>query len=422
MRLFIRERRALARIVPAPGAAAAVRRADHDEPEAAARWSCAWRSRSTTPSRAIATRASPTRHCTCRGSRIVSRDEALRLNPLVAPDGVTGGAVWYDYQMVSTDRVTLSFLLSAADAGATAANYVKATASSQQDGRVIGVRVEDGSPGSTFDVRGTVVVNAAGPWAAGAAGRRCRRRRAGRAAASPVAGHERRHPQASVDVHACGGVADGRFLFLVPWRDVSMLGTSHDVHDGAPTQLKVTRWDLEALPEGRARGFPARRPDAARRAAGPPGPAADGLGRGRTTFACSRKARSWTTLRTARRASSRCSACATPPRGTRPKQAVDAVFRSLGHATPPPCRTAETPLLGGSMHHVDSFLKAVAAARTSTACPTETLRAHRHDLRHRLRPGAADGPRRAGAGAPARPRPATCSAPKSSMPRGRKWR
>ena len=51
-------------------------------------------------------------------SRIVSREEALRLNPVIAPEGVTGGAVWYDYQMQSTDRVTLSFLLSAVDAGA----------------------------------------------------------------------------------------------------------------------------------------------------------------------------------------------------------------------------------------------------------------------------------------------------------------
>jgi glycerol-3-phosphate dehydrogenase len=39
-------------------------------------------------------------------SRIVSRDEALRLNPLISSKGVTGGAVWYDYQMQSTDRVT----------------------------------------------------------------------------------------------------------------------------------------------------------------------------------------------------------------------------------------------------------------------------------------------------------------------------
>jgi glycerol-3-phosphate dehydrogenase len=42
------------------------------------------------------------------------------------------------------------------------------------------------------------------------------------------------------------------------------------------------------------------------------------------------------------------------------QEAVDAVFRALGHETPPPCRTAETPLQGGSINRMDTFLKAVA--------------------------------------------------------------
>jgi glycerol-3-phosphate dehydrogenase len=40
-------------------------------------------------------------------------------------------------------------------------------------------------------------------------------------------------------------------------------------------------------------------------------------------------------------------------------EAVDAVFHAMGHASPPPCRTAETPLHGGSIAHMDNFLKAV---------------------------------------------------------------
>jgi glycerol-3-phosphate dehydrogenase len=41
------------------------------------------------------------------------------------------------------------------------------------------------------------------------------------------------------------------------------------------------------------------------------------------------------------------------------EQAVDAVFRVMGHNTPPPCRTAETPLQGGNILHMDNFLRAV---------------------------------------------------------------
>lgn len=187
-------------------------------------------------------------------SQIVSRDEALRLNPVVSPKGVTGGAIWYDYQMVSTDRVTLSFLLSAVEAGAVAANYVQATAFLQEHGKVTGVRAEDRLTGEAFDLRGSVVVNAAGPWAASLM------------SSLPAAAQGHPPPMLSramnvvirrlVDTHACGGVADGRFLFLVPWRNVSMLGTSHDAYAGTPDQLKVSRWDLEAFLKDAREAFP----------------------------------------------------------------------------------------------------------------------------------------------------------------------
>ena len=86
---------------------------------------------------------------------LISRDECLRLNPVIAPEGVTGGAVWHDYQMHSTDRMTFSFVLSAAEAGAATANYVKAcTGCSAKDARVAGVRVEDQLSSEPFDIRG----------------------------------------------------------------------------------------------------------------------------------------------------------------------------------------------------------------------------------------------------------------------------
>src|ERR671913_105864 len=165
MRLFIRERRALARILPhlvrpLPFVVATTRNPKRSA--LAMRLALA-------VSDAVASDrneglSDPGTHLPA--SRIVSREEALRLNPVIAPEGVTGGAVWYDYQMQSTDRVTLSFLLSAVDAGAVAANYVQAQRLLQQNGRVIGVRVEDRLTNEAFAIRGAVVVNAAGPWAA----------------------------------------------------------------------------------------------------------------------------------------------------------------------------------------------------------------------------------------------------------------
>jgi glycerol-3-phosphate dehydrogenase len=55
------------------------------------------------------------------------------------------------------------------------------------------------------------------------------------------------------------------------------------------------------------------------------------------------------------------------------QEAVDAVFRVLGHQTPPPCRTAETPLQGGSIHRMDTFLRAVTQ-RDVEGIPADTLK------------------------------------------------
>ena len=355
MRLFVRERRALARILPhlvrpLPFVVATTR---NPKRSALAMRIALAISDAVARDRNLGL-SDPATHLP--ESRIVSRDEALRLNPVISPEGVTGGAVWYDYQMQSTDRVTLSFLLSAVEAGAVAANYVQAQRFLQQDGRVIGVRVEDRLTNQTFAIRGTVVVNAAGPWAASLL------------SALPPAAQGAPPPRLSramnvvvrkvVNDHACGGLVNGRYLLLVPWRDVSMLGTSHDAHDGTADQLKVSRWDLEAFLKDAREAFPHAGLTASDVRLIHRGllPMIDGEG---TRVRLMKESQvvdhsqhglpGLVTMHGVRYTTARFTA----------EQAVDAVFRVMGRASPPACRTAETPLQGGSIHHMDTFLKAV---------------------------------------------------------------
>ena len=193
MRLFIRERRALARILPhlvrpLPFVVATTR----NPKRSALAMRVAFAITDTVARDRNEGLADPGTHLP--DSQIISKEEALRLNPVVSPEGVTGGALWYDYQMLSTDRVTLSFLLSAVDAGATAANYVKANRFMREGGRVVGVRAEDRLTGEAFDVRGSVVVNAAGPWAASML-TDLPQSAQGAPPPAALAGHERGHPQ-----------------------------------------------------------------------------------------------------------------------------------------------------------------------------------------------------------------------------------
>jgi glycerol-3-phosphate dehydrogenase len=90
--------------------------------------------------------------------------------------------------------------------------------------------VRDTRSDTAFDIRTRAVLNAAGPWAGALAARF-----AGAAASTPAPRLSRAMnlvvPRVTRD-HACGGIVDGRYLFMVPWRDVSIVGTSHDPHDG----------------------------------------------------------------------------------------------------------------------------------------------------------------------------------------------
>jgi glycerol-3-phosphate dehydrogenase len=187
-------------------------------------------------------------------SRTISRDECLRLNPLVDPAGVSGGAVWHDYQLHSPERLAIGLLDAAVRRGVGAANYIEAQRLLQQAGDVRGVEVRDVPTGNAFDIRCRAVVNAAGPWAWPLL------RRFG---ALPSSASE---PRMSLALNlvigrpplstAAGGLADGRFLFVVPWREQSIIGTSHDEFSGPPEAIRDVDRAVEKLLRDAHLAFP----------------------------------------------------------------------------------------------------------------------------------------------------------------------
>jgi glycerol-3-phosphate dehydrogenase len=156
--------------------------------------------------------------------------------------------------MHRAERVALAAVQSAHACGAAVANYVEARGLVRAAAHVAGAEVEDRLTGARFDVRATSVLNAAGPWAGAVLTRLL-------GAAPPLpAARLSRAMNLVVDRvtgdHACGGVVDGRVLFVVPWRDVSILGTSHDVHDGDADAPHGTPAHVAALLDEASRAFP----------------------------------------------------------------------------------------------------------------------------------------------------------------------
>jgi glycerol-3-phosphate dehydrogenase len=185
--------------------------------------------------------------------KTLTRDACLELAPGIEPENLTGGVVWHDAQMHNSDRLTLSFVLSAAEQGAVVANFVEATELLHDAARVSGVRARDGVAGTEgLEIRGKLVVNAAGPWVDRLRGTKPRLFHFSKAmnlVTRPVVrdvavGVVSRRPHRDSDAVIDTG---GRFLCLIPWRDVTLVGTAHAPYTGKPDDLEATEEDIRDL-------------------------------------------------------------------------------------------------------------------------------------------------------------------------------
>ena len=283
-------------------------------------------------------------------SRLISRDECLALNPAIAPDGVTGGIIWHDCQMHNPDRVVLSFVLSAVGAGAVAANYIEATGWMRDGDCIAGVQVKDRLGTAGFDVRATLVVNAAGPWGPALTEELPLPLRSGRPAGLSKAMNL--VTRSITRNHALGGLAGSRFLFVTPWHGVSIVGTSHDPFDGRADSLRVRETDVSAFLREVNQAFPAAglELDDVRLVHRGLLPAADSSGRLLLTQSVVRDHRADGVPGLMSVLGVRY----TTARGTA-ERATDAAFTILGR-TPPACQTTETPLTGGDIPDFASFV------------------------------------------------------------------
>jgi glycerol-3-phosphate dehydrogenase len=175
----------------------------------------------------------------------VSSDQAVAHMQTLRPDRVAGGYLYYD---AHTDdaRLTLTLCRTAAAHGAVVANYAAVT-SIRKDGkgRVSGARVQ--ADGDEVDVRADVVVNAAGVWTDEV-----------RALDEPSHPHSIRPakgihitvPWSKVrnDIAVVVPVAkDRRSVFVVPWGDLTYVGTTDTDYDGSLDDPECTPDDVGYL-------------------------------------------------------------------------------------------------------------------------------------------------------------------------------
>ena len=184
--------------------------------------------------------------------RSLSRRECLDLVPECDRPGLTGGVQFYDAQMYSAERLVLAVVQAASAAGVVADNYVEVEVPLLRNGKLEGVRARDRLSGGALEVRGRLLINAAGPQAMALAARllgRTPRSAPARSLAMnlvlPGQGHRVAFalPGAAVGPAAVarGG---GRHLFFAPWRGRMLAGTAHYPHDGAPGRPAHSEADI----------------------------------------------------------------------------------------------------------------------------------------------------------------------------------
>ncbi len=97
--------------------------------------------------------------------RYLSPEKIEQLEPMVNTDRAVGGIEYYDAYLPDNDsRFVFSFVRSALDVGATAANYVEVGGAERRDGRWQVTLKDVDSGGEPFTCTARVVVNAAGPF------------------------------------------------------------------------------------------------------------------------------------------------------------------------------------------------------------------------------------------------------------------
>ena len=179
---------------------------------------------------------------------------------------LTGGAVFSDGQMYNAPRLALAFIRSAACKGARVANYAEVTDFLLEGRRVTGVRIQDKMTGDSHAIHARIVLNTAGPWAHRLLAEKLQVNLVPRPTFSrDLAFVVKRRFKSPYGLALLSGSKDadsmldrgGRHLFLVPWRDYTLVGVWHKIFSNRPETIRVSRDELQEYVTEVNQAFPA---------------------------------------------------------------------------------------------------------------------------------------------------------------------
>ncbi len=176
---------------------------------------------------------------------MLSKKDAIKLEPALDHDDLTGSLMYYDCISICPERLTLAFIKSAQACGADTANYMEVRGFINEGNAIGGVLVHDSLKNKTLQIKGKITVNCGGPWAdkilclsGNAAHKEVLRRSEGIHIIT----------KKIVNKNIIGTMTpSGRHIFIIPWRGHSIIGTTDKEYIGNPDNWKITKKSIEEL-------------------------------------------------------------------------------------------------------------------------------------------------------------------------------
>lgn len=179
-----------------------------------------------------------------RPHQILNPAEALQEEPQLNPDGLAGAARYWDCRMDDA-RLCLENIFAAQSEGATCANYLEVTSLLKTDGQIKGAVVHDSETGTSFDITAHLIINATGPWL----DKLCAMDESQPPRLRPTRGTHILVPRISQGDEALYLAAnrDDRLFFVIPWGELSLIGTTDIDFRADPDTTEPTQDDIDYL-------------------------------------------------------------------------------------------------------------------------------------------------------------------------------
>ncbi|EPG75931.1 FAD dependent oxidoreductase [Leptospira fainei serovar Hurstbridge str. BUT 6] len=155
----------------------------------------------------------------------ISKEEVLKDFPSLKREHLVGGILYYDSQF-NDSRLNVLLARSAQMEGAVVLNRAELISFKKKDGKIIGAKVKDRISEQTIDVKAKVVVNATGPWVDDI---RLKDDPRTYRVLSPSQGIHLVFKKETIPCNTAliiPKTKDGRVVFMIPWEDHVVLGTT----------------------------------------------------------------------------------------------------------------------------------------------------------------------------------------------------